>query len=181
MKNLKIIVGVLAAFSFAATPALAATPSSNPTASACGGGDASAAKKDIVDTAAAAGTFKTLLAAATAAGLVETLKSAGPFTVFAPSDAAFAKLPKGTVAALLKDKAKLKAILTYHVVSGAVMAKTAMTLKSAKSVQGQSIALAVKGKSLYVNQAKVVAADIKASNGVIHVIDQVIMPKFAKK
>jgi len=177
MKALKVLLGAAAVVSFLAVPTLA----SSPKAGSCGGGDGYAAKKDIVDTAAAAGTFKTLIAAAKAAGLVDTLKGKGPFTVFAPSDKAFAKLPKGTVEALLKDKKKLAAILTYHVVSGKVMAKTAMTLKKAKTVQGQDIKIKVKGKNLHINQAKVVSADIDASNGVIHVIDQVIMPKLDKR
>ncbi len=170
----------LAATLIASLLALPAVSSAN-LATNCGGGESAAAAKDIVDTASAAGTFKTLLAAAKAAGLVDTLKSAAPFTVFAPSDAAFAKLPKGTVAALLKDTKKLRAILTYHVVPGKVLARTARTLKRAKTVQGQTIAIKVSGKALHVNQAKVVAADINASNGVIHVIDQVIMPRFDKR
>jgi uncharacterized surface protein with fasciclin (FAS1) repeats len=132
--------------------------------------------KDIVDTAVAAGSFKTLAAALTAAGLIDTLKGAGPFTVFAPTDEAFAKLPAGTVEALLKDKAKLTAILTYHVVPGKVMAADVVKLKEAKTVQGQSIKIdATKG--VMVDGAHVVKADIACSNGVIHVIDSVILPK----
>ncbi len=131
--------------------------------------------KDIVDTAASAGTFKTLVAAVQAAGLVETLKGPGPFTVFAPSDEAFAKLPAGTVEALLKDKAKLATILTYHVVSGKVMAKDVKEGK-VKTVQGSSITVKTKG-GVMVDGAKVVATDVLADNGVIHVIDTVIMPK----
>ena len=169
MKAMSRTLLVLAALCLAAAPALAVS-------NQCGG-----AQKDIVDTASDAGTFNTLLAAAKAAGLVETLKGAGPFTVFAPSDAAFAKLPKGAVQALLKDTKKLKAVLTYHVVSGAVDAKTARTLQTAKTVQGQSIRIKVKGAELHINDAKVVSADIKATNGVIHVIDQVIMPTFGKR
>jgi len=132
--------------------------------------------KDIVDTAVAAGSFKTLAAALTAAGLIDTLKGAGPFTVFAPTDEAFAKLPAGTLDALLKDKAKLTAILTYHVVAGKVMAADVVKLKEAKTVQGQSVKIdATKGVTI--DGATVVKADIVCSNGVIHVIDSVILPK----
>ena len=138
-----------------------------------------AATKDIFDTAVAAGSFKTLAAALQAAGLVDTLKGKGPFTVFAPTDDAFAKLPKGTVEDLLKpeNKAKLTAILTYHVVPGAVKSTQAMTLSSAKTVNGKSLTLKVDGGSLHVDSAKVVSADIEASNGVIHVIDAVVIPQ----
>lgn len=177
MNALKLTLGAAAVASLLLAPAMAAAKA--PTN--CGGGDTLASKKDIVETADAAGTFKTLLAAAAAAGLVDTLKSEGPFTVFAPSDAAFAKLPKGAVEGLLKDKAKLRAVLTYHVVSGKVMAHAAKGLDSAKTVQGQELKLQVKDGALHVNQAKVVAADIRASNGVIHVIDQVIMPPAGKR
>ncbi len=134
------------------------------------------APKDIVDTAVAAGSFKTLATALQAAGLVDTLKGAGPFTVFAPTDEAFAKLPAGTLEGLLKDKAKLTAILTYHVVPGKVMAADVVKLKSAKTVQGGSITIdATKG--VKVDGANVVKTDIACSNGVIHVIDAVILPK----
>lgn len=137
--------------------------------------------KDIVDTALAAGSFKTLAAAVTAAGLIETLKSAGPFTVFAPSDAAFAKLPAGTVADLVKpeNKAKLTAILTLHVMPGKVMAADVKGKKlSPASVNGE--ALHVDGTNgVTVNGAKVTSADIACTNGVIHVIDTVILPKAA--
>lgn len=135
------------------------------------------AKKDIVDTAVAAGSFKTLAAALDAAGLVDTLKGEGPFTVFAPTDAAFAKLPEGTVAGLLKDKEKLTAILTYHVVSGKVMAADVVKLDSAKTVNGQSVKIKVVDGKVHVDNAMVTQADIAASNGVIHVIDTVLMPK----
>ncbi|PQJ27390.1 fasciclin domain-containing protein [Rubritalea profundi] len=137
------------------------------------------AKKDIVDTAVAAGSFKTLAAALQAAGLIDALKGDGPFTVFAPTDEAFAKLEKGTVENLLKkeNKDKLVEILTYHVVSGKVMAKTAVTLDKATALNKKDIALAVKGKSLTLNStAKVIKADIDCTNGVIHVIDTVILP-----
>lgn len=138
-----------------------------------------AASADIVDTAVAAGSFKTLAAALQAAGLVDTLKGDGPFTVFAPTDAAFAKLPKGTVENLLKpeNKAKLTAILTYHVVSGKVTASDVVKLTSAKTLQGQSAKVTVKGGAVMIDAANVVKTDIATSNGVIHVIDTVIMPK----
>jgi uncharacterized surface protein with fasciclin (FAS1) repeats len=131
--------------------------------------------KDIVDTAVAAGSFKTLAAALTAAGLVDTLKGKGPFTVFAPTDEAFAKIPKADLDALLKDKAKLTAVLTYHVVSGKVMAKDVKAGK-VKTVQGSEVTVATTG-GVMVDGAKVVKTDIAADNGVIHVIDTVIMPK----
>lgn len=133
--------------------------------------------KDIVETAVAAGSFKTLVAAVQAAGLVEALKGKGPLTVFAPTDEAFAKLPAGTLEALLKDKAKLAAILTYHVVSGDVRAAQAMKLSSAKTLNGQSLSISVKNGSVMIDNAKVVKADIATSNGVIHVIDSVVLPK----
>jgi uncharacterized surface protein with fasciclin (FAS1) repeats len=130
---------------------------------------------DIVDTAVAAGSFKTLAAALQAAGLVDTLKGKGPFTVFAPTDEAFAKIPKADLDALLKDKAKLTAVLTYHVVSGKVMAKDVKAGK-VKTVQGSELTLGTAG-GVTVNGAKVVKADIVADNGVIHVIDSVVLPK----
>ena len=131
--------------------------------------------KDIVETAVTAGNFKTLAAALTAAGLVDTLKGAGPFTVFAPTDEAFAKVPKETLDALLKDKAALTKVLTYHVVAGKVMAKDVKP-GMVKTVQGQELTLATTG-GVTVNGAKVVAADVVASNGVIHAIDSVVLPK----
>jgi uncharacterized surface protein with fasciclin (FAS1) repeats len=131
---------------------------------------------DIVDTAVAAGSFKTLVTAVKAAGLVDTLKSKGPFTVFAPTDDAFAKLPKGTVEGLLKDIPKLKAVLTYHVVAGKVMAADVVKLKSAKTVQGQEVKIDA-SKGVKVNDATVIKADILTDNGVIHVIDKVLLPK----
>jgi transforming growth factor-beta-induced protein len=133
-------------------------------------------KQDIVDTAVAAGTFKTLAAALEAAGLVETLKGAGPFTVFAPTDEAFAKLPAGTVESLLKDPKALGEILKYHVVAGKVMAADAAKLTEASTVQGSPIKISVKDGKVYINDAQVTAADIETSNGVIHVIDTVILP-----
>jgi uncharacterized surface protein with fasciclin (FAS1) repeats len=139
---------------------------------------AAAANKDIVDTAVAAGSFKTLVAAIQAADLVDTLKGPGPFTVFAPTDDAFKKLPAGTVESLLKpeNKDKLRAILTYHVVSGNVTAAQAMKLTSAKTVNGQELKISSRDGTVMINDAKVVKADIHASNGVIHVIDTVILP-----
>jgi len=136
------------------------------------------AKKDIVDTAVAAGNFKTLVAAVKAAGLVDTLKGPGPFTVFAPTDEAFAKLPAGTVEDLLKpeNKQKLVSILTYHVVPAKAMASDVTKMDAAKTVNGKEIKLKVDGGKVMVNDAKVVKADIAASNGVIHVIDTVLMP-----
>jgi uncharacterized surface protein with fasciclin (FAS1) repeats len=131
--------------------------------------------KDIVDTAVAAGNFKTLATALQAAGLIETLKGAGPFTVFAPTDDAFAKVPKDKLDALLKDKAALTKVLTYHVVPGKVMAKDVKAGK-VKTVQGGELTLATTG-GVTVDGAKVTATDIVASNGVIHVIDTVVMPK----
>jgi uncharacterized surface protein with fasciclin (FAS1) repeats len=135
--------------------------------------------KDIVDTAVGAGNFKTLAAALQAAGLVETLKGPGPFTVFAPTDEAFAKLPAGTVENLLKpeNKEKLQAVLTYHVVPGKVMAAQVTKMNSAKTVQGQNVRIQVSNGKVKIDEATVVTADINASNGVIHVIDSVILPK----
>jgi len=130
----------------------------------------------IVDVAVAAGSFKTLVTAIKAAGLAETLAGKGPFTVFAPTDDAFAKLPKGTVEGLLKDPAKLTAILTYHVVPGKLMAADVQKAATLKSVQGQAIPVAV-NHGVRVDGASVIKADILADNGVIHVIDSVILPK----
>jgi len=143
-----------------------------------GGMTARAAEKDIVDTAVAAGQFKTLASALQAAGLVDTLKGDGPFTVFAPTDEAFAKLPKGTVENLLKpeNKDQLVAILTYHVVPGKVQAADVVKMDEAKTVNGEMVDIEVKGDTAMVNDAKVTKTDIAASNGVIHVIDTVILP-----
>jgi uncharacterized surface protein with fasciclin (FAS1) repeats len=140
---------------------------------------AQAPQKDIVDTAVGAGSFKTLAKALEAAGLVATLKGAGPFTVFAPTDEAFAKLPAGTLENLLKpeNKAKLQKVLTYHVVSGKVMAADVVKVTSAKAVSGDTITVAVVNGKVRVDGATVTATDIAASNGVIHVIDAVILPK----
>ena len=159
---------VVAACSSAATTAPTAAPTAAPSAAAAG---------DIVQVATSAGSFTTLLQAATAAGLVDTLKGAGPFTVFAPTDAAFAALPSGTLDALLKDPAKLKDILLYHVVSGKVTAAQVVTLTSATTVEGKPITITVKNGTVYLNDTvKVVTTDIPASNGVIHVIDAVLLP-----
>lgn len=133
--------------------------------------------KDIVETALAAGSFKTLATALETAGLVETLKGQGPFTVFAPTDEAFAKLPAGTVEALLKDKEKLTRILLYHVVAGRVMAEDVVKLKSTKTVQGSQVSIQVNGNNVRVDKANVIKTDVAASNGVIHVIDTVIIPR----
>src|SRR5687767_5583356 len=139
---------------------------------------AGAETKDIVDTAVAAGSFKTLAKALAAADLVQTLKGPGPFTVFAPTDEAFAKLPAGTLDTLLKpeNKAKLQRILTYHVVAGKVMAADVMKMQSAKAVSGDIITIAKRNSGVSVDEARVVKTDIAASNGVIHVIDAVIIP-----
>ena len=137
---------------------------------------ASASAKDIVDTAVSAGQFNTLATALQAAGLVDTLKGPGPFTVFAPTDEAFAKIPKADLDALLKDKAKLTAVLTYHVVPGKVMAKD-VKAGPLKSVEGSPITVAATGSKVTVDNATVTKTDINADNGVIHVIDSVIVPK----
>ncbi|MCG7391806.1 fasciclin domain-containing protein [Microvirga sp. ACRRW] len=141
-------------------------------------GGSSARAADIVDTAVSAGQFKTLAAALTQAGLVSTLKGSGPFTVFAPTDAAFAKLPAGTVENLLKpeNKDKLTAILTYHVVPGKVTAADVVKLQQAKTVNGKALKVSAKGSGVMINDANVTKTDIAASNGVIHVVDTVILP-----
>ncbi len=137
-----------------------------------------AAEQDIVDTASSAGQFTTLTTALTSAGLVETLKGPGPFTVFAPTDAAFAKLPAGTVDSLMKpeNKAQLTGILTYHVVPGQVMAADVIKLEEAKTVNGNMVRISVNGQTVKINDSTVTSTDIIASNGVIHVIDTVLMP-----
>ena len=138
-------------------------------------GSLAAKAEDIVDIAASNGSFNTLVAAVQAAGLVDVLKSDGPFTVFAPTDEAFAKLPEGALEALLKDKNALTQVLTYHVVPGKVMAADVINLDSAKTVQGQSIRIKTTG-GVKVDDANVIKTDIMASNGVIHVIDTVLIP-----
>ncbi len=159
---MKRIAVTLAAIALITTSAFSATP----------------ARHDIVDTAVAAGSFKTLAAALQAADLVETLKGAGPFTVFAPTDAAFAKLPPGTLQSLLEpaNKEKLRAILTYHVVPGAVTAAQVMKMKTVTTVNGQSLPIMAGKHGVTVGKAHVVKTDIRASNGVIHVIDTVLLP-----
>jgi uncharacterized surface protein with fasciclin (FAS1) repeats len=137
--------------------------------------DNAAEKRNIVEVAASAGTFNTLLTAAKAAGLAETLANGGPFTVFAPTDEAFAALPAGTVEALLKDTEKLKAVLLYHVVSGKVMAADVAGLTTAKTLQGGELKIDT-SHGVMINDAMVVKADVAASNGVIHVINKVLLP-----
>lgn len=175
----------IAACSSTASPSAAPTdasmpsvaPTTAPSDSAAPSASAAAMAKDIVETATEAESFSTLLTAATAAGLVETLQGEGPYTVFAPTDEAFAALPAGTLQGLLADKEALRAVLLYHVVSGAVTADQVVGLTSADSVEGSPIAISVKDGMVYLNDsAKVVTPDVMASNGVIHVIDQVILP-----
>ncbi|MBE0538199.1 MAG: fasciclin domain-containing protein [Ignavibacterium sp.] len=132
--------------------------------------------KDIVTTAVDAGIFNTLATALTEAGLIETLQGKGPFTVFAPTDDAFAKLPEGTVEGLLKDKEALKKVLLYHVVSGNLMAGDVVKLSEATTVEGSKVKIKVVDGNVMINDAKVITADVKASNGVIHIIDTVILP-----
>jgi uncharacterized surface protein with fasciclin (FAS1) repeats len=163
---MKIKDGVIAAILATCTVAMAA-PKNN------------SGNKDIVDTAVTAGSFQTLTKALQAADLVDTLKGPGPFTVFAPTDEAFAKLPTGTLDGLLKpeNKDKLRAILTYHVVAGKIPSAKVVTLSSAKTVNGQELKITVMGGNVMVNNAHVVKTDISASNGVIHVVDTVILPE----
>jgi uncharacterized surface protein with fasciclin (FAS1) repeats len=142
---------------------------------------ADSATKDIVDTAVGAGSFQTLVKAVQAADLVSALKSEGPFTVFAPTDEAFAKVPKEKLEALLKDKDSLAAVLTYHVVPGKVPAAEVTKVSSVKTVQGQPLTISTKGSEVHVNGAKVVKADIMCTNGVIHVIDAVVLPPAGAK
>ena len=181
MKRITLISGMLGAALFAvgcaAVPPATQAPAPQPTQAASMPEPTTApAAMDIVDTAIADGRFKTLVAAVQAAGLVETLKGAGPFTVFAPTDEAFAKLPAGTVEGLLKDPAALKDILLYHVVAGKVMAADAAKLSSADTVLGKPIAIKVDMGKVMINDATVALADVLTSNGVIHVIDSVILP-----
>ena len=145
-------------------------------AGSCSSSHAKVASADIVGTASSAGDFNTLLAAAKAAGLVETLQSDGPFTVFAPTDEAFAKLPEGTVESLLADPDALREILLYHVVPGKVLAADVVSLKSATTVQGSDVEIVVASGGVRINDANVVQTDFETSNGVIHVIDAVILP-----
>lgn len=179
--NRNAIVGAALTASLAvfAMPAFASSCSSGHATKASATHDhADTEMKDIVGTAVAAGSFKTLVSAVQAAGLADVLKGEGPFTVFAPTDEAFAKLPEGTVADLLKpeNREKLQAILTYHVVPGNVTSSDVVKLDSAKTVQGQEITIKVDGGKVMVDNAQVTAVDIETSNGVIHVIDSVILP-----
>jgi len=152
---------------------------SSPVQAHCGGCEHKKQAKDIVDTAVDAGNFTTLAASLKAADLVDTLKSNGNFTVFAPTDEAFSKIPDKTLKSLLKpeNKAKLRAILTYHVLPKRLMSPDVVSLKRAKTVNGQYLNIKTKGKSVWIDDAKISAVDIKTSNGVIHVIDTVIMPR----
>ncbi len=160
-------------------PAPASADSAGEQGAASPATQAAAPTSNLVETATAAGSFTTLVAAVKAAGLAETLSGPGPFTVFAPTDDAFAKLPPGTVEGLLKpeNKSKLVAILTYHVVPGALMAKEVLGASKLKTVQGQELSVSTKGSDVMVDGAKISKTDIAASNGVIHVIDSVVMPK----
>lgn len=171
-----LVLGTLALAGCGGGEAAGGAPAQDPTTA---GSVSSAAKGDIVDTASSAGSFKTLLAAVKAADLEGTLRGPGPFTVFAPTDEAFAKLPAGTVESLTKpeNKEKLKAILTYHVVSGNVGSAQAMKLSNAKTVNGKELKLDASGGNLHVGKATVTKADIAATNGTIHVIDTVLLPE----
>jgi uncharacterized surface protein with fasciclin (FAS1) repeats len=166
MKNAAATILVGAAALVAATSISAATPAKT----------SAAGQKNIVQTAVAAGQFTTLVALVKQAGLAGALSGPGPLTVFAPTDAAFAKVPKATLAALAKDKAQLKAVLLYHVVKGKVTAARASTLTSARTLQGASFPIRVSAKKVYVGGAQVVTADVKTSNGVIHVVNKVLIP-----
>lgn len=164
---------------FLAMLALTLTASAVPSSAKAADADCPTCDKTIVEVAVGAKKFNTLVAAVKAAGLVETLSGAGPFTVLAPTDEAFAKLPAGTVESLLKpeNKAKLVKILTYHVIPGKVMAKTVVTLTEAKTVEGSKVNIKVKDGTVMVNKAKVVTTDIECKNGVIHIIDSVLLPE----
>lgn len=167
MKRTRTSLALLAA---AATIAAAGASASASTGSRAGG------EQNIVKTAIAAGQFKTLASLLTKAGLAGTLQGTGPYTVFAPTDAAFAKVPRATLAALGKDKQKLRAVLLYHVVKGKVTAGQAMKLRSAKTLNGKSVTIRVNGGTVLVGGATVTKADVMATNGVIHVIDKVLIP-----
>jgi uncharacterized surface protein with fasciclin (FAS1) repeats len=147
---------------------------------AAGGASTAAAKtrteSDLVGTAVAAGKFTTLTKLLTRAGLVSTLRQRGPYTVFAPTDAAFKKVPAGTLNSLLRNKAKLKAVLLYHVVAGRVAAKDVVKLRTAKTVNGKSVRIRVNGSNVFVNSAKITSTDVMATNGVIHVVNRVLIP-----
>ncbi len=175
MRHTSLIV-FAAALALAAAPAVAGDCASN---SAKGAAYASNAgtQPNLVDTAIAAGSFKTLVAAVQAAGLADTLATGGPFTVFAPTDEAFAKLPAGTVEALLQDPEALRGILLYHVVPGKVYASQVVNLSSATTAQGSDVSIQVNGNGVMVDNAHVIKTDIETSNGLIHVIDTVILPR----
>ncbi len=160
-----------------ALAALLVVPGTAVAQEAQGYAPAAAPAGDIIETATTAGSFTTLAKALEAAGLVETLKGEGPFTVFAPTDEAFAKLPEGALDALLKDKEKLAAVLTYHVVPGNVTAEQVATMTSAKTVNGKELSIAASGGKVTVGKATVTQADVPATNGVIHVIDTVLLPE----
>lgn len=172
MKRIKITLALLALAAVAATAL--GTSASAATSRA-------AADKNIVETAIAAGQFTTLATLLTNAGLVDTLANGGPFTVFAPTDAAFAKVPQATLDALAANPALLKAVLLYHVVSGTVTAADVIKLNSAKTLEGRKVKISVNGGSVYINQAKVTTPDVMATNGVIHIIDSVLIPKAVEK
>ncbi len=161
------LVAGLAAAALAAAPA-----SARPDTAAA----AAAAKPNIVETAVAAGNFTTLVSLVKQAGLAETLSAKGPYTVFAPTDAAFKKVPKKTLKALGKDKAKLKAVLLYHVAAGRLAAKRVVKRSSIKTLNGKRVKIRVRDQNVFVNRSKVVTADVRASNGVIHVINRVLIP-----
>jgi len=181
MKSLKVLtLPLLIAASLiigACSTAAPAAPAAEPDSSSAPVEEAIAEPNDIVDIAVADGRFETLVTALTAAGLVETLQGDGPFTVFAPTDEAFAALPEGTVGALLEDEAALTDVLLYHVVPGKVLAADMVVLDSADTVQGDSVDIAVDGDSVMVNEAQVLITDIEGANGVIHVIDAVLVPQ----
>jgi uncharacterized surface protein with fasciclin (FAS1) repeats len=171
MKTLALVLSLsLSAFACGSSSKSSDSPATGTTEAAATG--------DIVDTAIAAGNFTTLVKALQEAGLVETLKGPGPFTVFAPTDEAFAKLPAGTVEGLLADKAKLTAVLTYHVVSGSVSAADVSGMTTAKTVEGSDLKVDA-SSGVKINDATVIKADIKTSNGIIHVIDTVLLPPAA--
>jgi uncharacterized surface protein with fasciclin (FAS1) repeats len=175
--GIALVVIAVVAMSMQKGSSMVKTTDINPTTTAMETDQKAMNNKTIVDVAVESGKFTTLVAAVKAAGLVETLSGAGPFTVFAPTDEAFAKLPAGTVEALLKDKAKLTRILTYHVVAGKVMAKDVTGMTSAKTVEGGEVTIKAENGKVMINDATVTTADIEASNGVIHVIDTVLLPK----
>ena len=160
-------IALVAALALAVPASAAAAPA---------GGTTAAPTKNIVETAQAAGSFKTLISLATKAGLAPALTGTDKLTVFAPTDAAFAKVPKATLAKLGKDKALLKRVLLYHVVKGQVPAAKVVTLKSAKTLAGPSVRITVTGKTVRVNTSKVTTADVRATNGIIHVVDRVLLP-----